>query len=292
VADDSIDRAPEVRWTQASPASGGFNLPSPNGATQPAKPRLLIVDDDRDLCNLVARYLEPEGFALSAVHRGADGVQSAIERNYELIVLDVMLPDKKGFDVLRELRSRLRTPVLMLTAKGDEFDRVLGLELGADDYLPKPFSPRELVARISAILRRSGWQAEGGIAMRPPVIRIADIELDLAARTVLKAGQPLRLTSAEFDILHAFCDAPWQVHTREALVENVLDRKFSPFDRSIDLHISNLRRKLGPQDDGSERIRSIRGIGYLYAWPMPTVSSKSKPGLPPIDHHGGGKAQP
>jgi two-component system response regulator CpxR len=155
----------------------------------------------------------------------------------------------------------------MLTAKGDEFDRVLGLELGADDYLPKPFSPRELIARISAILRRSAWQAESATTTRPPVIRSADIDLDLAARTVSKAGTPLKLTSAEFDLLRTFLETPGQVLTREWLVQSVLDRKFSPFDRSIDLHISNLRRKLGPKNDGAERIRSVRGIGYLYAWP-------------------------
>lgn len=241
---------------------------SSNNVTPRASPRLLVVDDDRDLCHLVTQYLEPEGFIVSVVHTGGEGIRNAIEGHHELIVLDVMLPDKKGFDVLREIRNRIRTPVLMLTAKGDEFDRVLGLELGADDYLPKPFSPRELIARISAILRRSGWQAENNTSSRPPAIRSGDIELDLAARTVSKAGELVKLTSAEFDLLHAFFETPGQVLTREALVENVLDRKFSPFDRSIDLHISNLRRKLGPQNDGAERIRSVRGIGYLYAWPM------------------------
>jgi DNA-binding response OmpR family regulator len=234
---------------------------------QRGNPRLLLVDDDRDLCNLVTQFLEPEGFLLSVVHTGGDGVRSAVEGNHELIILDVMLPDKKGFDVLREIRTRVRTPVLMLTAKGDEFDRILGLELGADDYLAKPFSPRELIARISAILRRSGWQSESNTASRPPVIHSGDIELDLAARTVSKGGEPVRLTTAEFDLLRTFFEAPGQVLTREALVEKVLDRKFSPFDRSIDLHVSNLRRKLGPQGDGTERIRSVRGIGYLYAWP-------------------------
>jgi DNA-binding response OmpR family regulator len=243
-------------------------LHSSNHATQRANPRLLVVDDDRDLCHLVKQYLEPEGFALSVVHTGSDGIRSAIDGNHELIVLDVMLPDKKGFDVLREIRNRVRTPVLMLTAKGDEIDRILGLELGADDYLPKPFSPRELIARISAILRRSGWQSESNTTARPPLMRSGDIELDLATRTVLKAGELLRLTSAEFDILRAFFETPGQVLTRESLVEKVLDRKFSPFDRSIDLHISNLRRKLGRQNDGTERIRSVRGIGYLYAWPL------------------------
>jgi DNA-binding response OmpR family regulator len=243
-------------------------LHTSKAVTQRANPRLLVVDDDRDLCHLVKQYLEPEGFTLSVVHTGGEGIRTAIEGNHELIVLDVMLPDKKGFDVLREIRMRVRTPVLMLTAKGDEFDRILGLELGADDYLPKPFSPRELIARISAILRRSGWQSESKTASRPPVIHSGDIELDLAARTVSKGGELLKLTSAEFDLLRAFLETPGQVLTREALVENVLDRKFSPFDRSIDLHISNLRRKLGPQNDGAERIRSVRGIGYLYAWPV------------------------
>jgi len=237
------------------------------GAIQQANPRLLVVDDDRELCHLVTQYLEPEGFTLSVVHTGGEGIRAAVEGKHELIVLDVMLPDIKGFEVLREIRNRVRTPVLMLTAKGDEFDRILGLELGADDYLPKPFSPRELTARISAILRRSGWQSEANTPSRPPVVYSGDIELDLAARTVSKAGEPLKLTSAEFDLLRAFFEAPGQVLTRESLVESVLDRKFSPFDRSIDLHISNLRRKLGPQSDGGERIRSVRGIGYLYAWP-------------------------
>jgi len=242
-------------------------LHNSKGATQRANPRLLVVDDDRDLCHLVTQYLEPEGFTLSVVHTGGEGIRTAIEGNYELIVLDVMLPDKKGFDVLREIRQRARTPVLMLTAKGDEFDRVLGLELGADDYLTKPFSPRELVARISAILRRSGWQSDNNNGLRPPRIRSGDLELDLAARIVTKGSEPLNLTSAEFDLLHLFFEAPGQVLTRDKLVERVLGRKFSPFDRSIDFHITNLRRKLGTQPSGAERIRSVRGTGYLYAWP-------------------------
>jgi two-component system response regulator CpxR len=229
--------------------------------------RLLVVDDDVSLCDLVAKYLEAEGFEVHAVHSGVEGETAALEGSYELIVLDVMLPDKKGFEVLKEIRAHGRSPVLMLTAKGDEFDRVLGLELGADDYLSKPFSPRELVARIGAILRRSGWQSEGSNALRPPVMRTGDLELDPSARAASRAGKVLHLTSAEYDILRLFIGSPGQVLTREKLVEHVLDRKFSPFDRSIDLHISNLRKKLGPHADGTERIRSIRGIGYLYTWP-------------------------
>ncbi len=230
--------------------------------------RLLIVDDDPDLCDLVQRYLEAEGFVISVVHSGAEGTHTGINGNYDLIVLDVMLPDIKGFDVLRELRAHARTPVLMLTAKGDEFDRVLGLQMGADDYLAKPFSPRELIARIGAILRRSGWQSEQGSPPRPLSIRSGDLELDLAGRSASRSGEYLHLTSAEFDLLHAFLESPGQVLSREALAERVLGRKFSPFDRSIDLHVSNLRQKLGPQTNGAERIRSVRGVGYLYAWPL------------------------
>jgi DNA-binding response OmpR family regulator len=239
----------------------------PKDASENTAPHLLIVDDDLDLCEVLTRYLEAEGFRVSSAHTGSEGSKAGIEGSYELIVLDVMLPDKKGFDVLREIRQRARTPVLMLTAKGDEFDRVLGLELGADDYLTKPFSPRELVARISAILRRSGWQSDNNNGLRPPRIKSGDLELDLAARIVTKAGDPLNLTSAEFDLLHMFFEAPGQVLTRDKLVERVLGRKFSPFDRSIDFHMTNLRRKLGTQPNGAERIRSVRGTGYLYAWP-------------------------
>src|ERR1700720_1481849 len=230
--------------------------------------RLLIVDDDPDLCDLVQRYLEADGFVISVVHNGTEGSHAGASGNYDLIVLDVMLPDMKGFDVLRELRSRVRTPVLMLTAKGDEFDRVLGLQMGADDYLAKPFSPRELIARIGAILRRSGWQSEQAKPLRPPSIKSGDLELDLAGHSATKSGKPLHLTSAEFDLLHAFLESPGQVLTRETLVENVLDRKFSPSDRSSIFHFSILRQKLGPQKNGGERIRSVRGVGYLYAWPL------------------------
>jgi DNA-binding response OmpR family regulator len=144
----------------------------------------------------------------------------------------------------------------------------LGLQMGADDYLAKPFSPRELIARIGAILRRSGWQSEQGSAPRPLPIKSGDLELDLAGHSASKSGKPLHLTSAEFDLLRAFLESPGQVLSREALAERVLGRKFSPFDRSIDLHVSNLRQKLGPQTNGAERIRSIRGVGYVYAWPL------------------------
>src|ERR1700731_33402 len=236
-------------------------------APQHIKPHLLIVDDDRELCEVLKRYLEAEDFRVSFAHTGDAGTKAGMERSFELIVLDVMFPDKKGFTVLNDIRQHARTPVLMLTARGEEFDRILGLELGADDYVAKPFNPRELAARISAILRRSGWQSDNKNGLRPPKIKLGDLELDLGARIASKAGGPLNLTSAEFELLHMFFEFPGQVLTRDKLVERVLDRKFSPFDRSIDFHITNLRRKLGPQPEGGERIRSIRGIGYLYAWP-------------------------
>ena len=229
--------------------------------------KLLVVDDDFDLCELVKKYLEAEGFSVTTVHSGSEGENAAIKGQYELVILDVMLPDKKGFEVLREIRRHNHVPVLMLTAKGDEFDRILGLELGADDYLTKPFSPRELAARVSAILRRSAWETRDGETLRPAVVRLGELELDLAARAVLKGGQPVNLTSAEFTLLQTFFESPGTVLTRDTLAERVLERKFSPFDRSIDLHVSNLRRKLGPQADGMDRIRSVRGIGYLYVWP-------------------------
>ena len=235
--------------------------------TQQVKPHLLVVDDDLELCEVLKRYLEAEDFLVSFAHTGDAGTKAGIGGSFELIVLDVMLPDKKGFNVLKDIRQRARTPVLMLTARGDEFDRILGLELGADDYLPKPFSPRELIARISAILRRSGWQSDNKNGLRPPKIKFGDLELDLGARIASKTSGPLNLTSAEFELLHMFFEFPGQVLTRDRLVERVLDRKFSPFDRSIDFHITNLRRKLGPPPDGGERIRSVRAIGYLYAWP-------------------------
>jgi two-component system response regulator CpxR len=232
------------------------------------RPRILIIDDDAELCDLVKRYLESEGFAVSVAHSGKQGIRAGLSGEYDLIVLDVMLPDIKGFEVLAEMRQRKRTPVLMLTAKGDEIDRVLGLEIGADDYLPKPFNPRELLARITAILRRSRWRSEDNGKPNVRSIRSGDIELDLAGHSVAKSGKAVHLTSAEFDLLCIFLESPGKVLSRENLAERVLGREFAPFDRSIDLHVSNLRRKLGPNADGTERIRSVRGIGYLYAWPL------------------------
>jgi two-component system response regulator CpxR len=182
---------------------------------------------------------------------------------FDMAILDVMLPKMNGFDVLRSLRKESNLPVLMLTARGDDMERIVGLEIGADDYLPKPFNPRELVARLKAILRRvnDGRQGEDDLAEK---IEIDDLELSSSSRSVKLSGEEINLTSVEFDLLRALLKDAGTVIRKEDLSENVLDRKLSPFDRSLDMHISNLRKKLGLRADGSERIKTIRSVGYIY----------------------------
>ena len=226
--------------------------------------RILIIDDDAELCALVARYLNSEGFAVDRAADGTDGVGQALSGSYALVMLDVMMPDMSGFDVLRQIRARSRTPVLMLTARGDTHDRVVGLELGADDYLPKPYDPSELAARIRAILRRS--ESPPGAAASP--LAVNDVELIASTRTVTRDGKPVELTTVEFDLLEALMKAAGTVVTREDLVRTVLGRELSPYDRSLDTHVCNLRRKLGRLKDGTDRIKGIRGTGYLYAKPV------------------------
>ena len=257
------DNGSMTRIPFVAPNSGSVSMQPPAGIE---RPKILLIDDDQDLCELLRTRFASEGLDLQTVFLGKEGLRCALESSFALIVLDVMLPDTRGFDVLRELRKQTLTPVIMLTAQGDEVDRILGLELGADDYLPKPFSTRELLARMTAILRRSAWKGPSS-AGRPPKIYSGDLEIDLALRMVLRKGEQIKLTSTEFDLTRSFCEAPGEVLTREWLVANILERAFVPFDRSIDLHISNLRRKLGPRPDGCERIQSVRGLGYLYVWP-------------------------
>jgi two-component system response regulator CpxR len=234
-------------------------------ASEPGVQRVLVVDDDAELCELIAQYLALEGFTVESVHTGAEGVERAVSGKYALVVLDVMLPGMSGFEVLRRIRAQSRTPVLMLSARGDEQDRIRGLEMGADDYLPKPFNPRELCARIEAVLRRSRANpAEIRPAPGERVI-VEDVEMDKGARVVRRAGREVDLTSVEFDLLEKFLKSAGSVLSREDLVQAVLGREFSPFDRSLDTHVSNLRKKLGPTREGSERIKGVRGIGYFYA---------------------------
>jgi two-component system, OmpR family, response regulator CpxR len=227
--------------------------------------QILVIDDDVELCSLVGEYLASEGFRVEAVHDGERGLEVAFKGDYVLVVLDVMLPGINGFEVLRRLRSVSRIPVLLLTARGEDVDRIVGLEIGADDYLPKPFNPRELVARIRAILRRTGEEKPG--ATVPELVRVADIELDPATRTVRRSGKPVDLTSVEFSLLEALLRDAGRVVTRERLATLVLGRKFSPFDRSIDMHVSKVRKKLGDTDGGTEYIKTVRGVGYIFALP-------------------------
>lgn len=222
--------------------------------------KVLIIDDDEELCELVSEYLSVEGFETAVVNDGESGLKAARSGKYDMAILDVMLPKMNGFEVLKNLRSDSSLPVLMLTARGDDMERIVGLETGADDYLPKPFNPRELVARLRAILRRSTGDASSGMDK----IAVDDIDLSEASRSVKLNGEEIIVTSVEFDLLkHLLLDAG-KIIKKEDLSLRVLDRELSPFDRSLDMHISNLRKKLGLRDDGSERIKTVRSVGYIY----------------------------
>lgn len=227
--------------------------------------RILVIDDDVELCHLVGEYLQAEGLSVDSVHDGEAGLKRAIEGEYLLIVLDVMLPGINGFEVLRRIRAVSRRPVLLLTARGEDVDRIVGLEIGADDYLPKPFNPRELVARIRAVLRRTHGDGSG-LPAAPEIVRVGDVELDPATRSVRLEGRPVDLTSVEFNLLEVLLREAGRVVPRERLVNAVLSRKFSPFDRSIDMHVSKVRKKLGDTDN-DEHIKTVRGVGYIFARP-------------------------
>jgi two-component system response regulator CpxR len=235
--------------------------------------RILVIDDDVELCSLVTEYLKPEGFQVEAVHDGKTGLNRALSGDHLLVVLDVMLPGLNGFDVLRRLRDGSRVPVLLLTARGEDVDRIVGLEIGADDYLPKPFNPRELVARIRAILRRT--HSAAGEALVPDIIKVGDVELDPARRSVHHHGKPVELTSVEFGLLQVLLREAGRVVTREALVDEVLGRKFSPFDRSIDMHVSKVRKKLGDTDT-EDHIKTVRGAGYIFALTRPKAKNATR----------------
>jgi two-component system, OmpR family, response regulator CpxR len=225
--------------------------------------KILIIDDDEELCELVSEYLSVEGFTTEAVHDGESGLQKALSNEYEMAILDVMLPKKNGFDVLRELRKSSKLPVVMLTAKGDDMERIVGLEIGADDYLPKPFNPRELVARLRAVLRRV-QDVDENKQVTSENFSVEDIEVSLTGRAAKINGEDVNLTAVEFDLLVALLEQAGKVVKKEDLSQRVLDRRLSPFDRSLDMHVSNLRKKLGLRSDESERIKTIRSVGYIY----------------------------
>lgn len=226
--------------------------------------KVLIIDDDEELCELVSEYLAVEGFETEAVHDGESGLQNAISGDYDMAILDEMLPKMNGFDVLRNLREKSALPVIMLTARGEDMERIVGLEIGADDYLPKPFNPRELVARLRAILRRVNNEEDGDAASEK--LRVEDLEISASSRSAKLDGVEVGLTSVEFDLLTALVREAGKIVKKEDLSENVLERSLSPYDRSLDMHISNLRKKLGLRADGSERIKTVRSVGYIYTF--------------------------
>lgn len=218
---------------------------------------VLLIDDDVELCSMLTEYLGKNGFRVKTAHRGDLGLKAAQQRPWALILLDVMLPGMDGFEVLKRIRAESAVNVLLLTARGEDVDRIVGLEIGADDYIPKPFNPRELLARMRAVLRRNT-----AAAALPAVLRVGDLELDSGARKVLKAGAKVDLTDVEFGLLEALMQAPGKVVNREDLSQSVLGRPFDPFDRSLDMHVSRLRRKLSQAASDENLVKTIRGAGY------------------------------
>ena len=222
--------------------------------------RLLIVDDDPKLCRLVGTYLEPLGFQVDTAFSGPDGLKAALETAPDVVLLDMMLPGMNGLAVLQGIRAQSNVPVLMLTARGDEKDRVRGLEAGADDYLPKTFSTRELLARLRAVLRRS-VPADRSDTEAPQVN--GPLRLQPSDRTASLHDEPLELTALEFDLLLSLIKARGRVRSREQLLNDVTGREYDVFDRSVDVHISILRQKLGDNPKQPEFIRTVRSVGYL-----------------------------
>jgi two-component system OmpR family response regulator len=230
--------------------------------------RILVIDDDPGLTELLAEYLQARGLAVVTAPDGERGLERLRGGGIDLVILDVMMPGKDGFEVCREIRASSAVPVIMLTARGDELDRIVGLELGADDYLPKPFNPRELLARISAVLRR-----RGAAAAASEVIGAAGVRLDPERREVRVDGQPVELTTTEFEILRVLVGSAGRVVPRERLMELARGPDWAAFERSVDVHVSHLRRKLGDDPRSPQRIKTVRGVGYMVpAGPLATGS--------------------
>lgn len=225
----------------------------------PSNPKLLVVDDDRKLAGLIRDFLTPMGYEVELRHNGPDGLAEALASPYDAVILDVMMPGMDGFAVLRELRNTSDVPVLMLTALGNEADRISGLEVGADDYLPKTFSSRELLARLRAVIRRSRLRAEPAAACE---LAAGPLRLCEESHTVVLDGSALDLTALEFAILASLLKSKGRVKSRERLIEEVSARRFDVFDRSIDVHVSSLRKKLGDDAKNPRFIRTVRGVGY------------------------------
>lgn len=229
--------------------------------------RILVIDDDKKLCRLIADYLTPMGYEVSLVHTGPSGVEKATVDSWNAVILDVMLPGMDGFEVLKQIRKTSDVPVLMLTARGDEADRIVGLEIGADDYLPKTFSTRELLARLRAVMRRSATARKPDPDGREAEIVVGKLRVDPNTRTAVFDDQPLTLTPVEYDLLASLARARGRVKSREQLLEEIRDRNYEVFDRSIDVHISALRKKLGDDAKEPKFIKTVRAAGYMFINP-------------------------
>ncbi|MGB0867387.1 MAG: response regulator transcription factor [Granulosicoccaceae bacterium] len=224
--------------------------------------KILLADDDQLLADLLVEYLQSQNFEVQHVGDGQAAVEAVSAQPPELVILDVMMPVMDGFEALREIRAKSMVPIIMLTARGDDIDRIVGLEMGADDYMPKPCNPRELTARIRAILRRTGGEANA--AEDAGTLTASDLTLDTHSRVVTCANRKLDLTSTEFNVLHTLLQQAGEVVSKNTLSEAALGRKLLPFDRSTDMHISNLRKKLGEHPNGEARIKTVRNQGYIY----------------------------
>jgi two-component system response regulator CpxR len=241
----------ETTWTNMSPTATSRDLPAKFETT------LLLVDDDAELCSLMADFFSQRGFKMEAVHDGRRGLARALDGNFNLILLDVMMPGLDGFELLRQLRRRSSTPVIMLTARTDQADRVMGLNSGADDYLPKPFGPEELLARIQAVLRRTQKTA-----YQPDVLEVNGVRINPGTREVWLDRLPVEVTSIEYDILDLLMRSAGRPVSRDQLSAVLYQREASPFDRSVDVHVSHLRKKLEQKDRAL--IKTVRGVGYLF----------------------------
>uniref|UniRef100_A0A3B0LVR1 Transcriptional regulatory protein CpxR n=1 Tax=Arsenophonus endosymbiont of Trialeurodes vaporariorum TaxID=235567 RepID=A0A3B0LVR1_9GAMM len=224
--------------------------------------KILFVDDDRELTSLLKELLEMEGFSVIIAYDGEQAL-TLLDSTIDLLLLDIMMPKKNGIDTLKEIRRQYQIPVIMLTARGSDLDRVLGLELGADDYLPKPFNDRELVARIRALLRRSNWSEQSQDNLNSSVCQVDGLQLNPGRQEASFNGKVLDLTGTEFTLLYLLAQHLGQVVSREHLSQEVLGKRLTPFDRAIDMHISNLRRKLPERTDGLPWFKTLRGRGYL-----------------------------
>jgi DNA-binding response OmpR family regulator len=245
-----------------SAANSSANPPA-SGANAGGRTRVLVIDDDKKLCRLIADYLSPMGYDVTTVHNGPEGAEQAAGEPWNAVILDVMLPGMDGFEVLKRIRQQSDVPVLMLTARGDEADRIVGLEIGADDYLPKTFSTRELLARLRAVTRRATRAVAQPGTEAPTELVVGRLRVNTGSHVAVLGDQPLELTPVEFALLASLARARGRVKSREQLLEEIRDRNFDVFDRSIDVHISALRKKLGDDPKEPRFIRTVRAAGYM-----------------------------